>query len=143
MVCASRFVKAAVPLVPAWYPRSSSNLRVTLCCCTKLFRCRPVAQLAEQRSPKPQVGGSSPSWPAIKWQGASRPAGKTNDSRGTGMSVETTGGGRLDTLKWVVVTVLVAVGVVGNSYYSDQSLLYRVLALVVLAVAAGYVALQT
>ena len=26
---------------------------------------RPVAQLAEQRSPKPQVGGSIPSWPAI------------------------------------------------------------------------------
>ena len=25
---------------------------------------RPVAQLVEQRSPKPQVGGSSPSWPA-------------------------------------------------------------------------------
>ena len=29
---------------------------------------RPVAQLAEQRSPKPQVGGSIPSWPA-NWQG--------------------------------------------------------------------------
>ncbi len=27
---------------------------------------RSVAQLAEQRSPKPQVGGSRPSWPA-KW----------------------------------------------------------------------------
>ena len=27
-------------------------------------RKRPVAQLAEQRSPKPQVGGSIPSWPA-------------------------------------------------------------------------------
>src|SRR5205085_5542859 len=26
--------------------------------------CRPIAQLVEQRSPKPQVGGSSPSWPA-------------------------------------------------------------------------------
>ncbi len=26
---------------------------------------RPVAQLAERRSPKPQVGGSTPSWPAI------------------------------------------------------------------------------
>ena len=26
---------------------------------------RPVAQLAEQRSPKPQVGGSIPSWPAM------------------------------------------------------------------------------
>ena len=25
---------------------------------------RPIAQLVEQRSPKPQVGGSSPSWPA-------------------------------------------------------------------------------
>ena len=25
---------------------------------------RPVAQLAERRSPKPQVGGSMPSWPA-------------------------------------------------------------------------------
>jgi preprotein translocase SecE subunit len=33
---------------------------------------RPVAQLAEQRSPKPQVAGSSPSWPATSvskvWQ---------------------------------------------------------------------------
>ena len=29
------------------------------------FRHTPVAQLAEQRSPKPQVGGSSPSWRAI------------------------------------------------------------------------------
>ena len=26
--------------------------------------CRPVAQLAEHRSPKPGVGGSSPPWPA-------------------------------------------------------------------------------
>jgi hypothetical protein len=26
---------------------------------------RPVAQLAERRSPKPKVGGSMPSWPAI------------------------------------------------------------------------------
>ena len=25
---------------------------------------RPVAQLAERRSPKPKVGGSMPSWPA-------------------------------------------------------------------------------
>ena len=27
---------------------------------------RPVAQLAECRSPKPKVGGSMPSWPAIR-----------------------------------------------------------------------------
>ncbi len=33
---------------------------------TQSNRCsRPVAQLAERRSPKPQVGGSIPSWPAI------------------------------------------------------------------------------
>lgn len=29
-------------------------------------RYRPVAQLAERRSPKPKVGGSMPSWPAIQ-----------------------------------------------------------------------------
>jgi preprotein translocase subunit SecE len=28
-----------------------------------------VAQLVEQRSPKPQVGGSSPSWRAEIWKG--------------------------------------------------------------------------
>ena len=28
---------------------------------------RPVAQLAERRSPKPQVGGSMPSWPANRF----------------------------------------------------------------------------
>lgn len=60
------------------------------------------------------------------------------------MSVKTdsTGSG-LDALKWIVVVLLVAAGVVGNSYYSDQSLLYRVLALVALAVVAAVVALQT
>ncbi len=30
-----------------------------------LYYFRPMAQLVEQRFPKPQVGGSSPSWPAI------------------------------------------------------------------------------
>ncbi|MEJ2533271.1 MAG: preprotein translocase subunit SecE [Halioglobus sp.] len=58
------------------------------------------------------------------------------------MSVETTAS-RFDTLKWIVVFALVAVAVVGNSYFSDQSLLYRVLGIVALAVVAGLVALQT
>ena len=45
---------------------------------------------------------------------------------------------RLDHLKWVVVVATIAVGVVGNSYYAGESLLYRVLALVALAaIAAG------
>ena len=50
---------------------------------------------------------------------------------------------RLDPLKWLVVAALVAAAVVGNSYYSNESLLYRIIAIVVLAVVAGFVALQT
>ena len=56
--------------------------------------------------------------------------------------VENSGGG-LDTVKWLLVFVLVSAGVVGNYYFSAESLLYRVLALLVLAVGAGWVALQT
>ena len=58
------------------------------------------------------------------------------------MSVDATVS-RFDGLKWAVVFGLVAVGVVGNSYFDDQSLLYRVLGLVVLAALAGMLALQT
>ncbi|MCL7946040.1 preprotein translocase subunit SecE [Marinobacter sp. ATCH36] len=48
-----------------------------------------------------------------------------------------------DAVKWLVVFVLIAVGVVGNQYFSAESLLYRVLALVALALVAAFVALQT
>jgi len=58
------------------------------------------------------------------------------------MSVETSTS-RFDTAKWLAVFALVAVAVVGNSYYSDQSLLYRVLGILVIAAVAGMVALQT
>lgn len=58
------------------------------------------------------------------------------------MSTETTAG-RFDTIKWLIVFALVATAVVGNSYYSDQSLLYRVLGIVAIAIVAGMVALQT
>ncbi|MGH1463622.1 MAG: preprotein translocase subunit SecE [Neptuniibacter sp.] len=52
-------------------------------------------------------------------------------------------GSKLDALKWVIVIAIVAAGVVGNSIYSDQSLFYRVVALIVLALLAGLVSLQT
>jgi len=52
-------------------------------------------------------------------------------------------GSKLDGLKWLVVVSLVVVGVIGNSYYADQSLLYRVIALLVLAGVAGFVGFQT
>jgi preprotein translocase subunit SecE len=50
---------------------------------------------------------------------------------------------RLDGLKWLVATVLVAAGVVGNAYYSDIALLYRVLALVAVMGVAVVVAVNT
>lgn len=50
---------------------------------------------------------------------------------------------RFDLLKWLVVAALVVVGVVGNQYFSAEPILYRVLALLVIAIVAGFVALQT
>jgi len=50
---------------------------------------------------------------------------------------------RLDPLKWVVVAALVAAGVVGNTYFAEYALGYRVAALVGVALVAIFVALQT
>ncbi len=50
---------------------------------------------------------------------------------------------RFEVIKWLVVFALVAVGVVGNQYFSAESVLYRVLALVAIALVAAFVALQT
>lgn len=60
------------------------------------------------------------------------------------MSANTgTQGGGLDTLKWLVVVALIVAAVVGNVYYSDQLLLYRVLGIVALALIAAFVAVKT
>ena len=50
---------------------------------------------------------------------------------------------RLDPLKWGLVVVLVAAAVVGNSYFADESLLYRVIAIIAVASLAGWVASTT
>jgi preprotein translocase subunit SecE len=50
---------------------------------------------------------------------------------------------KLDPVLWIAVFVLIAVGVYGNSYFANESLLYRVLALVVLALIAGWLASRT
>ncbi|MBV4548899.1 preprotein translocase subunit SecE [Pseudomonas triticicola] len=52
-------------------------------------------------------------------------------------------GSRFDLLKWLVVVALVVVGVVGNQYYAASPILYRVLALLAIAVVAAFVGLQT
>ncbi|GEK48414.1 preprotein translocase subunit SecE [Bisbaumannia pacifica] len=50
---------------------------------------------------------------------------------------------RHDGLKWAAVVALLVVAVVGNSYFADQALLYRVLGVVVLGVGAAALALTT
>ena len=58
-------------------------------------------------------------------------------------NTDTTAGIGLDWLKWMIAIALLAAGVVGNWYYQDESLLLRVLGLLVLAIAAVAIALQT
>ena len=50
---------------------------------------------------------------------------------------------RLDAVKWLLVVAIVAAGIVGNSHFSAESILYRALGLLVLAAVAIVVALQT
>ena len=52
-------------------------------------------------------------------------------------------GNKLDSLKWVLVALLVGAGIYGNSYFSDESLLYRVIGLLVVAAVALAVAVTT
>jgi len=49
----------------------------------------------------------------------------------------------LDWLKWLVVAGLLVGGVYGNWYYQEESLLVRVIALLVLGLVALWVAVQT
>lgn len=51
--------------------------------------------------------------------------------------------GAMDAFKWFFIAVIIAVGVVGNNYYSGVSLLYRVLALVGLGFIAVIFAFST
>ena len=50
---------------------------------------------------------------------------------------------RLDSVKWVLVVALLGAGIYGNSYFSDESLLYRVIALLAVAAVAISVAITT
>lgn len=50
---------------------------------------------------------------------------------------------RLDSFKWLVVAALVAVAVVGNQYYSQESILYRVIGIVIALAVAFFVATKT
>ena len=58
-------------------------------------------------------------------------------------STEAPQGGSLDSLKWVLVFVLLAGAVFGNYYFGDQSVLVRAVAVVVAVAVAGLIAAQT
>ncbi|TFH67122.1 preprotein translocase subunit SecE [Gammaproteobacteria bacterium LSUCC0057] len=50
---------------------------------------------------------------------------------------------RFDSIKWLLVLAIVAGGIYGNWYFAEQSVLYRAIALLVLALLAASVASQT
>ena len=50
---------------------------------------------------------------------------------------------RLDWLKWLLVLALVTGGVIANSYYFDQPILYRVLALVAIGILSFWISINT
>lgn len=58
-------------------------------------------------------------------------------------SAEAPQGGSLDSLKWVLVFVLLAGAVFGNYYFGDQSVLVRAVAVVAAVAVAGLIAAQT
>lgn len=58
-------------------------------------------------------------------------------------NTEVRAAGGLDTIKWLVAILLLAVAIVGNYYYRDYSLLLRAVAVVVMIAIAGGVMLLT
>ncbi len=50
---------------------------------------------------------------------------------------------RLDSLKWLFVALIVSGGIFGNYYFGAQPILYRAVAMVAIAVIAGYMAINT
>lgn len=49
----------------------------------------------------------------------------------------------LNTVLWAVAVALIAAGIYGNTYFGGESLLYRVLGLLAVAIVAALVAAQT
>ena len=132
---------------------SHSRHRQALAACAVAIH-TPVAQLAEQRSPKPQVGGSSPSWratPAVP----SRKSGQIGNQSRMNSKIESSkeaasSGG--DIAKYVISAVLLLAGLFVWFWFSsaDRALAFgswtpqlRALAVVVGLVAGAFVFVGT
>lgn len=48
-----------------------------------------------------------------------------------------------DVFSWIIVFSLIVISVIGNNYFSSESLLYRLIAILILAGSASFVSLQT
>ncbi|GLX87229.1 protein translocase subunit SecE [Thalassotalea loyana] len=58
-------------------------------------------------------------------------------------STENQTGGSLDTLKWGVTFLILAGAVFGNYYFSNESVLFRAIGVVVAVIIAAFIAAQT
>ncbi|XQW84871.1 preprotein translocase subunit SecE [Thalassotalea piscium] len=58
-------------------------------------------------------------------------------------STESQPSGSLDSLKWVLIVLILIGAVVGNYLYSDLSVLIRAIAVVAAVIVAGLIAMQT
>ena len=58
-------------------------------------------------------------------------------------STENPTGGSLDSVKWVIVVLLLAGAVVGNYMFAEQSVLFRAIGVVAAVIIAGLIAGQT
>ena len=74
---------------------------------------RPVAQLAEWRSPKPQVGGSIPSWPA-NYQ-VNMKSSNENQSK------------MKDVISWITVAIITAGAFFCTYYYNFSGPIHSIL----------------
>lgn len=52
-------------------------------------------------------------------------------------------GGIMDSLKWASVFALAGIAIAGNYHYSDQSVLIRAIAVLVIAASAAFIGLKT
>ncbi len=101
---------------------------------------RPVAQLAEQRSPKPQVGGSIPSWPANEsWLSEAVDKRKFMAQQ----SVTPEKKSRFDGLKWLLIVALLVAAIVAEFYYSQVAWAIRAAVGIVVVVILLAIASQT
>ena len=77
-----------------------------------------MAQLVEHRSPKPEVGGSSPSWPArIRIMVANKLEVETSKNKN-------------DLVKWILSLVIFAGSLFAFYYFDQYPIIYRVLGLI-------------